>query len=208
MQIYLYREERVEGPFEEEAIRQASANGVLSPDVMWCEAGRDEWLPLATLVDQECSTEQPATEQLQTLAGKRGMTKKSLAVASILGCFAMLLVFTITRGLITTTLPSTTRADQKTASPSQFSSPTSKRTIPTTHETVSNQNGDSPRDTPSERDDYYNYGRFVLGPSASNEDIDAAVDDLKRRGMIIQDTYHDRKEALRVIYMAKQTFGN
>jgi hypothetical protein len=44
MGVYLFRNEIVEGPFDEIVLQQAIANGTMPPEQMCCHEGSDEWV--------------------------------------------------------------------------------------------------------------------------------------------------------------------
>ena len=47
MGVYVFRNNQVEGPFDELVIQQALANGTMSPGEQVCREGSEEWVPIA-----------------------------------------------------------------------------------------------------------------------------------------------------------------
>jgi hypothetical protein len=63
MGIYVYRNDQVEGPFDELVLQQALANGTMASDQLCCKVGTDEW----KFASDMFSSKPPALPQIPSL---------------------------------------------------------------------------------------------------------------------------------------------
>lgn len=59
MAVYVYRNNRQQGPYEEPAVAEGLRNGSLSPDDLACFVGSDRWAPLGSLFPHLLRAPQP-----------------------------------------------------------------------------------------------------------------------------------------------------